>query len=115
MAILEGKKTYVAAVITIVTAVGAYLTGEAQLADVIAVIVPAVLVFLMRKGTADETKQIIAEVTQVKTEAAANTVSAVQEAIRREEPIETTTDTTSVVDADQLRSITGQPKTVRKR
>lgn len=110
MAILEGKKTYVAAALTIIGAVAAYLVGDANLNDTIGLCVPALLIILFRKGTADETKQVIAEVTQVKHE----TAQAVENAIPQ--AIQTAVTNSDVVTADQLRSIVNQPtQTTRKR
>lgn len=47
---LTGYKTYITAIVSIVGAVGAYLSGEISLVDAAQLIVPAVLGAFLRKG-----------------------------------------------------------------
>lgn len=47
---LAGKKTHVTAVVGVITAVAAYLTGEAGLADTIQIVLTAVLGSTLRLG-----------------------------------------------------------------
>ena len=54
--ILEGKKTYVAAVMGILGAVAAYLTGELAIADAAQLVLTAVLGMTIRKGIATDTQ-----------------------------------------------------------
>ena len=49
---LKHKKTYITAVVAIVTAVGAYLSGDLALADTIQLVVTAVLGITLRAGIA---------------------------------------------------------------
>lgn len=53
---LEGKKTYVTAVIGALTAIGAYLTGEVELADAARMVWVAVIAIFVRSGI-ESTKQ----------------------------------------------------------
>lgn len=53
---LKGKKTYVTAVLAVATAVGAYLTGDIQLAEAIQISVTAILAGFLRAGITTETK-----------------------------------------------------------
>lgn len=47
---LAGKKTYVTAIVAILGAVGAYLTGDLSLIEMIQVAVPAVMAACVRNG-----------------------------------------------------------------
>jgi len=47
---LAGKKTYIVGIGAILTAVGAYLTGNAELADAIQAVITAVLGMTIRNG-----------------------------------------------------------------
>ena len=47
---LKGKKTYVTAVVAIVSAVGAYLVGETGLQDTVQIVVGAVFAATLRDG-----------------------------------------------------------------
>ena len=48
--ILQGKKTYVTAAIGLLTAVGAYLTGDMELQDAIRTAWVAVMAIFLRNG-----------------------------------------------------------------
>jgi hypothetical protein len=47
---LAGKKTYVTAVVAVVTAIGAYLAGDATLADTANLVFTALLAAFIRNG-----------------------------------------------------------------
>ena len=51
---LSGYKTYIAAVLAVLTAVGAWLAGDLQLADMIQTVVTAALGAFIRHGVATE-------------------------------------------------------------
>ena len=51
---LKGKKTYVVAAVAVVTAVGAYLTGEADLATMVETCFGAVMAMTIRSGIKTE-------------------------------------------------------------
>jgi hypothetical protein len=51
---LSGYKTYITAVLAILTAVGAWLAGDVQLADMIQTVVTAALGAFIRHGIATE-------------------------------------------------------------
>lgn len=51
---LKGKKTYVIAAVAVVTAVGAYLTGEADLATMVESCFGAVMAATIRSGITTE-------------------------------------------------------------
>lgn len=48
--ILQGKKTYVTAAIGALTAIGAYLTGEMELADAAKMVWVSVIAIFIRNG-----------------------------------------------------------------
>jgi len=52
---LKGKKTYITALVAIVGAVGAWLTGDMELAAMIQLVVTSVLGATIRSGVATET------------------------------------------------------------
>lgn len=49
-AILEGKKTYVTALVAIVSAIAALLTGDASIADTAQIVLTAILGATIRRG-----------------------------------------------------------------
>lgn len=49
---LKGYKTYITAIVAVVGALGAYLTGEMQLADAAQIIVTALIGAFVRNGMA---------------------------------------------------------------
>lgn len=53
--ILNGKKTYVTAIVGVITAVAAHLTGEMEFADMIKTIWVAVIAIFLRNGLTKET------------------------------------------------------------
>lgn len=53
---LKGYKTYVTGVLAIITAVGAYLTGDASIADTTQLTVTALLGIFIRNGINNEVK-----------------------------------------------------------
>jgi hypothetical protein len=55
---LKGKKTYVVAIVGLVTAIGGWLTGDLSLADAIQAGLTAVLGATIRHGVATETKAV---------------------------------------------------------
>lgn len=55
---LKGKKTYVVAVLSILGAIGAYLTGDATMAEAIQLSITAVLGATLRAGMATETEAL---------------------------------------------------------
>ena len=52
--ILNGKKTYVTAIVGIITAVAAHLTGEMEFADTIRTVWVAVIAIFVRNGITKE-------------------------------------------------------------
>lgn len=55
---LSGYKTYITSAITILTAIGTFLIGEAELMEAIQLIVPAILAITVRLGITSETKKV---------------------------------------------------------
>jgi len=51
---LKNKKTYIVAGVTVISAIAAYLVGDATLADTIQLVVTSVLAATIRKGIADK-------------------------------------------------------------
>lgn len=47
---LSGYKTYIAAIVAIVGAVGAYLSGDADLQSTLQIVIPAVFAMTIRHG-----------------------------------------------------------------
>jgi hypothetical protein len=54
---LSGKKTYIVAITTILSAIGSYLVGDASLATTIQFVVTAVLGMTIRSGITTEVKK----------------------------------------------------------
>lgn len=52
----KDKKTYIVAGIAVITAIGAYLTGDATLAEAIQLAITAILAATIRSGITSETK-----------------------------------------------------------
>lgn len=53
IAMLSGYKTYITAAVTVIGAVGAYLSGDVSLVDAVQLIVPALLAAFIRSGVAN--------------------------------------------------------------
>jgi hypothetical protein len=53
---LKGKKTYVVAALAVLSAIGAYLTGDATLAQAIQLAVTALLGMTLRSGITTESE-----------------------------------------------------------
>ncbi|MGR3219256.1 MAG: hypothetical protein ACUZ8H_05480 [Candidatus Anammoxibacter sp.] len=51
---LKGKKTYIMAGVTVITAIAAYLIGDVELGATIQLVVTAILAVTLRKGIADK-------------------------------------------------------------
>ena len=47
---LKGKKTYITAILAVLGAVGAYLTGDLALTETIQVVIPAIMAATVRNG-----------------------------------------------------------------
>ena len=52
--ILSGKKTYVTAIVGVITAVAAHLTGEMEFSDMVRTIWVAVMAIFLRNGLTKE-------------------------------------------------------------
>lgn len=61
MKALSGKKTYFTAAAAVVTALGAYFTGEVDLTTTIQSVFTAIMVIFLRQGVASEAKKITKE------------------------------------------------------
>jgi len=55
---LKGKKTYIAAGITALTAVAGYLTGDLSMTDAAQLVVTAIMGVTIRNGVKNDTKTI---------------------------------------------------------
>jgi len=61
MKALSGKKTYFTAAAAVITALGAYFTGEVDLTTTIQSVFTAIMVIFLRQGVASEAKKITKE------------------------------------------------------
>lgn len=52
---LKGKKTYITGIVGVVTAVGAYLTGDATLMETVQLVFTMVAAVFIRKGVKSDT------------------------------------------------------------
>lgn len=52
---LEGYKTYIVAIVAIVGAIGAYLTGEMSINDAAQIVVTSLIGMFIRKGVKTDT------------------------------------------------------------
>ena len=53
----KGKKTYIVAVLAVITAIGAYLTGDATIAETVQLAITAILGATIRSGVTTEAKK----------------------------------------------------------
>jgi hypothetical protein len=54
----QGKKTYIVAALSVIGAIGAYLTGDATAAEAIQIAITAILGATIRSGVATETQKV---------------------------------------------------------
>lgn len=52
---LKGYKTYITGIVAIISAIGAYLTGDMALAEAVQLVVTAVMGMTIRKGIKTDT------------------------------------------------------------